>query len=197
MPWVVAAKNLMLGTPTVDLASLHTGHPGNDGLSNELAGGGYARQPVTFAAASSGERDATTTPAFSVAAGSTIATVGYWQNLSTDLFHCWAPLGAASNNPQAASAEAAADTIKSSAHGLTDGSRVFLFPLVDPLPSPLVETTLYHVVGSSSGAFQVSLTAGGTAVDIAADGDLIFQKCTPKIFSHAGTFTLDDADLGL
>lgn len=56
-------------------ASLHTANPGTTGAS-ELTGTGYARQAITWGAASNGVKTATVT--FSVPAGSTIVGLGLW-----------------------------------------------------------------------------------------------------------------------
>lgn len=60
--------------------SLHSGFPATDG--NELSGGSYARQSVTFESAAgteaAGSLDVTNQPEFSVPAGSTVAAVGFY-----------------------------------------------------------------------------------------------------------------------
>ena len=197
MPFVTAAKNGMLDALTVDLVSLHTAYPGTDGLSNEVSGGSYARQAITMSAASGGARDSSTQPVFSVPATTDVAVIGFWENLGTDVFHGWAPNGAAGNTPQAAFALDTGDTVESVAHGLSNDDRVFVYPLADALPAGLSESTLYYVVAATTDDFQVSLTQGGAAVAITADGDLVWQLCVVETFSLAGTFTLSDADLAL
>lgn len=197
MPFVTAAKNTMLNSITVDLVSLHTGYPGTDGLSNEVSGGSYARQAITMAAASGGARDSSTQPVFNVPAATDVAVIGFWQDLPTDVFQGWAPNGAAGNTPQAAFALNTGDTIESVGHGLANNERVFFYPLADTIPGGLSESVLYYVISATADDFQVSLTSGGAAVAITADGDLVWQKCVVETFSLAGTFTLSDADLAL
>lgn len=63
------------GAGTAKYASLHTADPGLTGV-NEASGGGYARQPITWGAPSSGVTSGGTVT-FTVAAG-TYAYVGYW-----------------------------------------------------------------------------------------------------------------------
>jgi hypothetical protein len=79
------AKNDMLDALTVDLASLHTGDPGAAGTSNEVSGGSpaYARQAITFAAASSGSRAASSQPLFDVPGSTTVSWVSFWTNTGT------------------------------------------------------------------------------------------------------------------
>ena len=72
-----AAKNVMLDALTPVQASLHSGDPGPLGADNELAGGSYARQNVTFNAAASASRALSADAVFNVPA-STVAWVGYW-----------------------------------------------------------------------------------------------------------------------
>lgn len=64
---------------TVTQLSLHTGAPGAAGTDNELSGGSYTREAVTYAAASSGTADFTTDPEFGAGSiESTVTTVGFW-----------------------------------------------------------------------------------------------------------------------
>lgn len=198
MPFSTTGKNIMLDALTIDLVSLHSGHPGALGTSNELSGGSppYARQPVTVGAAAAGSRDTTSQPVLNVPAGSEVAVIGLWTNAGS-VFLGWAPNGASGNTPQAGYANAADNTINSAAHGLSNGNRVFIMSLADNLPSPLSESTLYYVVSATDDSFQVSLTQGGAAISIATDGDLIFQRCIVESFAQQGTFTVQDADIGL
>ena len=83
--FVATAKNVMLDALTVDLVSLHTGDPGAAGTANEVSGGSpaYARQAITFSAASAGNRDSSTQPLFDVPAATTVSWVGFWTNSGT------------------------------------------------------------------------------------------------------------------
>lgn len=60
-------------------ASLHSADPGANG-ADELTGGSYARQTVTFAAAANGEASVNNAPMFDVPPSATIAYVGFWEN---------------------------------------------------------------------------------------------------------------------
>lgn len=189
MPFVDAAKNTMLDALTMNLLSLHTGHPGS-GSTAEVTGGSpaYARVAGTIAAASGGTRSLSSDVTFNVPAGD-VAVIGFW-NSTGPVFHGWAPNGPASNNPQAAYAEATSDTINLDGHGLSNGMRVFVMPLADALPAGTAATTLYYVVGADADSFQLSLTSGGAAVDITADGDLVFQRCIVETYAQQGTHTV-------
>jgi hypothetical protein len=59
------------------------------------------------------------------------------------------------------------------------------------LPAGLNGTTLYFVVGSTTDTFQLSLTSGGSAIDITASSELYFQRVVPEVFASQGTFTFD------
>lgn len=73
-----AAHDVLLGALDITQVSLHSASPGAGGTANELSGGGYARQNITYAAASGASRAASNQPAFSVGAGSTVSFVGFW-----------------------------------------------------------------------------------------------------------------------
>lgn len=66
--------------------SAHTADPGATGL-NEVSGGSYARQSLTFAAAASGNLDSSNQPVIPVPAGTTITHLGLWSALSGGTFY--------------------------------------------------------------------------------------------------------------
>lgn len=66
-------------------------------------------------------------------------------------------------------ATAATDLITSTAHGLVNNRRIHLFT-TGTLPAGLLTDTSYYVVNVTTDTFQVSLTPGGTAVDITDTG---------------------------
>lgn len=57
---------------------LHTGDPGEDGSANEVTGGSYARQNVTFSAATGGLTSNTGTVTFSGMPACTVTHVSVW-----------------------------------------------------------------------------------------------------------------------
>lgn len=64
--------------------ALHSADPGGaNSASNELTGGGYARQTVAWNAASGGAIDDTGISAFSINAGSTVAYISFWNSAGT------------------------------------------------------------------------------------------------------------------
>lgn len=90
MPLQAAVRNQMLDTLRVTTspslqathASLHTADPSTSG-ANEVTGGSpaYARQSITWSAASAGSLAASNQPVFNVPA-TTVAFVGLWNNVS-------------------------------------------------------------------------------------------------------------------
>lgn len=166
-------------------SSLHTGDPGTTGV-NEATGGSpaYARKSVTWAAAASGQRASSIAQTFDVPAG-TYFWVGKWSAVTAGTYYGHAPLGG--QTPQAGTAAAVGDAITSYAHGLVNTDRVVVFDVqAATVPAGLVEGTVYYTVGATADTFQVSLTSGGAAVDITANGELGFQKCIPETFAGQG-----------
>jgi len=60
-------------------ASLHTGDPGSNG-SNEVSGGGYTRQSITWGSASDGIVETSSPVTFNVPGDTTVYYVGLWDN---------------------------------------------------------------------------------------------------------------------
>lgn len=82
------AKNVMLDALAGVLTriSLHSGDPGAaNAADNELSGGSpaYARKAVTWAAASGGSMDETTSPTFDVEGGDTVSWIAGWNTAGT------------------------------------------------------------------------------------------------------------------
>ncbi len=94
MPIMDAMKNRMLDimdndTPTgsrITHMSLHSGDPSTTG-ANEVTGGSYARQAVSFNAASGGSITTAAATSFAgLAAGTTVAWVGFWSASTAGTF---------------------------------------------------------------------------------------------------------------
>jgi hypothetical protein len=84
------------------------------------------------------------------------------QNASGDLL-----LGV--DNPITVTATNASDTFNATAHGLSDTNKV-QFSTDGTLPAGLLENQDYFVINSTANTFKVSLTSGGSAVNITTDG---------------------------
>lgn len=73
-------------TAVAGFASLHTAEPDASG-SNEVTGGTYAREAITWAAASGGTAVSDAEIVFDVPAGATITHLGYWSAGTAGTFY--------------------------------------------------------------------------------------------------------------
>jgi hypothetical protein len=73
--------------------SLHTGAPGADGTSNEVAGGSYARQSATFDAADAGSAVLHAAVEFAGMPAVTVSHVGVWTDEVTPKYLMSGALG--------------------------------------------------------------------------------------------------------
>lgn len=92
-----------------------------------------------------------------------------------------------------ATATAATDRITKAAHGLVDGDRVYITAVTGGAGISLNRN--YYVVGSTTNDFQISLTAGGSAVNITSDGTgLVYSKVSRRIlrFKRDKVFTVEE-----
>lgn len=81
MGFTVYGRNVMLDhirglTLTI---SAHTADPGDNG-ANEVTGGTYARQSITYGAAAGGIIDLSNAPAIPIPSGVTVTHVGIWSD---------------------------------------------------------------------------------------------------------------------
>lgn len=80
------AKHVMLDAlaAVCTRVALHTGDPGAaNTASNEVSGGSYARQAITWNAAASGAIDSSNAPVFNVPASTTVTWVSFWNTAGT------------------------------------------------------------------------------------------------------------------
>jgi hypothetical protein len=155
----VETKNDALNGETITHLSLHTAWPGVTG-SNEITGGSpaYARKAVTLAAASGGQRVTTAAVTFDVPA-STINWIGMWNGSA---FRGAMPNGGATSKNF--SAILSTDTLVSTAHGWSDGTKVAFFNGTPP--GGLTEGVVYNTLDSTADTFKVAPATGGTAIDL-------------------------------
>lgn len=160
------------------------------GTVTETTYGGYARQPITFAAPGVGtpgrltQASSLTFPAKSDAGSVVIVAVGIYDAVSAGnlldviMLYDGSPLSAA-----AISSDLAADLLQSPTHGLTTNDQVRFeqFPGDPTLPTGLAENTTYFVIatGLTTEAFKVSATQGGAAIDITAVGRALVHRVVP------------------
>jgi microcystin-dependent protein len=67
-------------------------------------------------------------------------------------------------------ADSGTDFLTDTDHGLENGDIVLLSSVDDDLPDGLVANTIYYVVNKTTNTFQLSLTSGGSAVDLSDNG---------------------------
>lgn len=81
MPYSTAGKNAMLDALGITHVSAHTADPGDTG-ANEVTGGSYARQAITFGAAAAGAIDSSNQPTIPIPGGTTVTHIGFWDALT-------------------------------------------------------------------------------------------------------------------
>lgn len=158
----------------------------------EVTGGSYARQAITWAAASGGSRANSAQLSIPIPAGVTVQSVGVWDALTAGNQQGFFQIGSTIRGAGTVDT-IANDTIKSNGHGLATDDRVFFTGVAgEALVAGLSATTLYFVraTGLTADAFTVATTSGGAAVDITALGDVAFYKTVPQTFSIAGNLVL-------
>ncbi len=171
----------------------------------EASGGSpaYARQAVTWGAASGRLKSNTNAITIDVPAG-TYAYFGYF-NASTgnvSNYRGYAPFGGATPLKGVAAVDTTLtnDQLLSPGHGLANGDRVIVYNLFGTtLATGLTEGTAYFVVNATADAFKVSTTSGGAAVDITAlgGGELYFERVVPEQFASQGQITVAAGQLVL
>lgn len=88
-----------------------------------------------------------------------------------------------------ATAQAAGDTITRAAHGLSNGARVRITALTGG--AGLSTMTTYWVVGVTANTFQLSLSQGGPAVNIASDAtavSYVASSTVTGVINNRGTY---------
>lgn len=193
--------NAMLDSAAAELdqVSLHTAWSTTG--ANEVTGGSYARQAITWAAAASGALNSSNAPSFSVPSGNTIRFVGFWETAaSPDTFEGMVP------NQQTGDLTArrfivdtANNEIEMPAHGLAADTGVVF--IGGTPPGGLTEGTVYYTGGTGGAdAFQVQTTQGASpfsAVGLTTQGDedVRVYQIREETFASDGTFNLNDMDI--
>jgi hypothetical protein len=200
---VDAAKNRLLdstaGSPAWPPShlGLGSGDPSTTG-ANELAGGSYARVPITWAAAASGARALSGTPySVNVPAGSTVRWYLFFSASTSGTYYGCVPAGSGSRRAFSVP-DATNDILESPAHGLSNAQKIVVWPVVGAaLPTGLSEGTVYHVRDVTTDDFKLAATAGGAAIDLTAIGDGEWQLIVEETFSNAGIYRVDSASIEL
>ncbi|MDP9145442.1 MAG: hypothetical protein M3N43_12225 [Actinomycetota bacterium] len=178
---------------------------GTNANAGEATGGSpaYARQAVTWGAASGRVKANSGTLTFDVPSG----TYGYftlWNNATgnTGNYRGHIPFGGSNALRGFFSVDTtlANDALLSASHGMSDGDRVTVYNVFsEALPTGLSEGTVYYVVSSTSNSFKVSTTLGGSAVDITGvgGGEGYWQRLVPETFGSQGQITVAVSALAL
>lgn len=181
----------------LDQVSLHTAWSATG--ANEVTGGSYARQAITWNAAASGALDSSNAPSFSVPSGNTIRFIGFWETAaSPDVFQGMLPNQQAGDLvPRRFIVDTVNNQIQMPAHGLVlDEAVVFIGGTA---PTGLTEGTVYYAVDVQTDAFGVQATAAGspgTPIGLSSQGDedVRIWQVREETFASDGTFNLTDAD---
>jgi hypothetical protein len=186
------------GSPSsiIAYASLHTAYSATG--ANELTGGSpaYARQAVTWSAASAGSKaSASVAGAFNVPASTTVAFVGLWSASTSGTFAGMGPNDA--GTPYAFTATLASPGVFTApGSSFSNGNTVVVFPGAGAtLPTGVTAGTVYYIVSASGATFELSATSGGSGINLSAAGAGIVQAVTPEAFGAQGTFTLSSETL--
>lgn len=183
MTIATGTKNTMLDNWGVTQLSLHTAYSSSG--SNELTGGSpaYARKNVTFSAASSGSKSASTQPVFDVPA-TTVRWVGKWAGAT---FAGMTPNG---GQEREFWVDPSTDVFTSYAHGFANGDKVVFF--VGTVPAPLSEGTVYFVRDATTDSFRVETAPAAGAINITAipTQDCVTSKIVEEVYAGQGTHTI-------
>lgn len=186
MPLTTTGKTNLVSVTSYTHAGAYT-----DLGATEVAGGSYARQAITWAAAAT-PRVNSAQISVPIPAGTTVVAAGVWDASSAGNSQGFWQIG--STLAGVAVVTASTDTFQSIGHGLTTDDRVFFVAPVGQsgVPAGLSATTLYFVraTGLTADAFTVATTSGGAAVNVTADGEVGFFKTVPQTFSIAGNLVL-------
>ncbi len=195
--FVDTALNVMLDalSAILDQVSLHTAFSTSG--ANEVTGGSYARQAITWNAAASGALDSSNAPSFSVPGTNTIRFIGFYDTVpSPDVFQGMMPnQQAGDEGPRRFVVDVTNDTIEDPTNAFAnDENLVFIGGTP---PAPLVEGTVYWIVTRTAADYGVSATQGGASIVLTTQGDqdVRIWQIREETFASDGTFNLTDADI--
>lgn len=190
MPFNTAGRNGLLTSGAG--AATHVGAL-TDLSGTEVAGGSYARQAVTWAAAASGQRANSGSIAIPIPAATTVVALGLYDAGAAGNLLGIFPYGSSGQVVDGVATVTTADVFTSNAHGLTTDDRVWFTAIAgESVPTGITTTTLYFVLASglTADVFSVSTTSGGGALNITAAGECAFWKTVPNAFASAGNLAI-------
>lgn len=178
-----------------DKMSLHTAYSATG--TNEVTGGTYAKQTITWAGASGRSKASSGNIDFPVPAATTVAWIGIWDTTAATFRGMW-PNGGTDYSFQV---DLTNNRIYCEGTGMVDTDRVVLTG--STLPTNITAGAHLYVVGTTPGDpdyFQVSLTSGGAAIDITSSqpsADARVSKVILETYSGAGTHRVSSFTIGL
>lgn len=172
---------LDLSLLNTDLVALMATSGTDAAAGTEVAGGSYARQTATFAAAAAGSK-------------ATSAVLNFANMPATDV-QGWAIFDSGGTNRKwygvfdrkLATAQNTGDTVTATAHGLIDTTKIVFQD--GYAPAGLTANVTYFVRDSTANTFKVAATSGGTAIAITADSALVVVG-TVKVVAGGATLTI-------
>lgn len=198
------AKNLMLeamdeGVATgMKYGSLHTAYSVSG--ANEVAGGSpaYARKALTWATSAAGVKAlAATLPVWDVPSGADVAWIGYWDAVTVGNFLGMGPNGGGLlKRFLVPTGDLATDVLECIAHGFVNGDTVVMWAPSGG-PAGLTVGTIYFVVSATTDTLKLSLTSGGSAIDVTAIGSGFLQRIVVEHFTGQGTLTVSSLSLDM
>ncbi len=183
-----ARVNAMLDAENVtgDKMSLHTAFSATG--ANEVTGGAYAKQSITYSAAASRSKASSGTVSFTgLPASTTVGWLGLWDSTST-IFKGMVANGGAERSFQV---DLTNNRFYCEGHGMVDGDRMVVTGAI--LPTGITEGAPLYVVGTTAGDpdyLQASLTAGGAPIDITTNqpsADARLSKIVLEVYNAAGS----------
>jgi hypothetical protein len=183
--------------PTNLAVALLTVAPNDAGGGTEVVGGSYTRATIAPSNTNFTATQGGTSGASSGTGGVTSNAVaitfpppsGNWGEIvafqvrdNADNIIAWDFLRPTSASAFGAVGIASTDVFTCPNHNFGNTDRVILRPIEDgALPVGVSADTIYFVISSAAGSFQLSLTSGGAAINLTADGSCGVYKILPII----------------
>ena len=192
--FTTACRNLMLDANGTTHVSAHSAYSASG--ANEISGGSpaYARKAISYGAAASEAKSASTSPVFDIPAAATVRFIGRWTAITARTFLGMEALGGSENE---FSVDLTANTVKVPAHGYAANDKIVFYG--GTVPTGLTEGTVYFAVTVTTDTFQVSATSGGAAIDLTGEPgrSCVVSKITEEAFGSQGTLTVSANTLRL
>lgn len=191
-------RNTDFTRPANIYAAAYTAAPSDAGGGTEVAGGSYARVAIATGASSGWDAASGGATANTAVATFPTATANWGEILAMGLLDAssagnlmfWGWLATLSYTFTGANT---GDLFTAPGHTLANGDRVILKG--SALPTGVSADTVYYVISMSGNTFQLSLTSGGAAIALTADGAGVVWKLAPKTVSNGDIFRFNAGDL--